>query len=419
MSIFRIIEGLNPLYFILSILGFLTCFFTKKRGLFLTILFANLCLCLMILWRFFIYKYSSSRYSNNLYFFIILNITFFLYFLKNVFPKNIFLFLLSILLFSIFFKFINYNHRRFYMRDSISLMNQAHPNATCAVYIKEHPKSILPYHTVVFDYHRIFNFKNYFFNACNHYKYRHNSFYILSSFPVEQNSSIDQLRPIGEFIKNNHNRKEYIYYFNNTSDDDFKPLLSDRTLSQESLPTDNIIKNGSFEKPHRLGNYFYQNIGKSKVRGVIPDGKFFPENYDLRWTPGYTDDASPEIFLQDASPISGKYSLLLRFHSLIGIRICQLLSKGHYLFECDLRSTSPIHFGLQFSLRDDDNTFWGFREFQPAFIEPDATRHFQFEITPEMVYPGTAFYICMCFYDEGEVMLDNICLVPLDNQQQN
>ena len=409
MIVSLLFRSIVLLYWLLGITGFFYCLLhirTTPKSVRTFTSLALLCFVFMISWRLLMTKYSSSRYSMNLY--LILSsmgsIMFFCLFRKK--GKGVYRAIALIVVLTGYLLFITHNPYRSYLKDSRALIDKYDSSAqTALVYVDEKPKKILNFKTVFYNDIPLYELGDHLQNAMNHFKYSLRSFFILT--PQVQKNNSSSFRRIGSFKKNKHNKYMNVYLCSNDALP--SPQIQECKSFQPNMNKDNLIVNGEFETPYSPGTV-YGYIDQTDRKGVIPKDKLFPAYFDIRWTPGFAEDSKAKMYLTGQPTIGGRNSLYIRCNSLVGILVSRSIDKGNYRFECDFISLSRVSPGIQLSLRDENGVFLGFREFNHATINSKGMYHFRFDITNEMVAPSSSFFVCLCFYESNELILDNICL---------
>ncbi len=306
------------------------------------------------------------------------------------------------------FNSIKYNSNRKYLKDSEQLLNTKSFNPLL-VFLDDSPKSY--FRNIKIKYDSLPNSTMNVFNAINHFRFSHESVAVISK--SQSDITIKNLfTKIAHIKRTSKGRFWDLFLYKGTMPTPYLTLSSARVHETDR---NNLIVNASFESARNNNEYFYEALSQSTKKHIIPPSRLFPKNYDVRWTVGNYENSFYSIYLDDSFPIEGNYSLYVNHESLASVLVMQRFNSGNYLFECDLYPLTPSYFGIQISLRNSSNDYFGFREFQKSFLEhPRNLYHFSFKLSDDMMVPFDFFYLSLCFYCKGTILVDNLSLVEIN-----
>lgn len=394
-----------------------------------------ICLGIMLLWRLKMSGLNSSRYVENLFVITAIGSAYFvLNWNELIFKKKhnktssglLLKFLLATIVITliIVFKFSRYNHfyKNYYnIKENISVNQDKIQDQDAAIITNKDQRLYscgIPQVTVPpfilkdsSDYCQISN-------TIKQFQWRYKRLYIVSEWNLKSREfepeEKKRLQLIGCFYKNNKKKCIFTYLY------DSPQLVEgiEEVVAPSYMDDDkNLFINGGFEKWRTRNNsdnenYYNRLVQRGPERGnAIPKDKVFPFAWDIYWSGGFSHGTLASIYLTDDKTISGTNSLILRCNDTISFLCEKRFVADSYVFQCDILPLEKTTFGVQLSLRNDNDELEGFREIKSVTLDKtERLYHYSLTIPKSMFYPYNFFYFYFYIYGSGHLIVDNFSL---------
>ena len=177
------------------------------------------------------------------------------------------------------------------------------------------------------------------------------------------------------------------------------------------------LLNGDFENFYSPGSRELTEMKKAfkdmNIELISKDKIFFPVSWGPIWTPSFLPNTKVAISLSSEQALTGKYSLLIKTDSPVGLVHTLQKQKADYKLQFLVRAKRKTVFSWGVYLYDEHGTHQRTRQLKRLTFIPNQIHQVEI-IIPENAFTPYSTFLIFFQLEHGELLLDNVSLEKIE-----